>query len=165
MTRNKWVKPALLGVALLTMFACRHHNWKDIPSLELGTKTLNAGKQVRLEPSLSNPVQMPGSQLSSEKFKFQGTLLDTRSDLDVKKTVTVGFISGDKLRAVTMTGEPMKWMKNERRREIEISFFVPPGEAFGSEQTLSGRGFLYFYLTGPDGSCVSNIIAWPMEFK
>jgi hypothetical protein len=176
MIRNKWFQAAAIAVTLAGMCACRHQgvhqDWQEVPSLEIGEKKLSAGKLFRLEPNVANPVQMPGGQMSYEKFKFLGTLLDPRSDLDVKRTVTADFVGADeqgvvkdKERSITEAGEPMKWMKSESKRDIEFTFAVPPVIAPPAASALSGKGFLYFYLTDLDGNCVSNIVAWPMTFK
>ncbi|MFN2530678.1 MAG: hypothetical protein ABR555_05225 [Pyrinomonadaceae bacterium] len=176
MIRNEWFQAAAIAVTLALLCACRHQgvdqNWQEIPSLEIGEKKLSAGKLIRLEPKVGNPVQMSGSQMTYEKFKFLGTLLDPRSDLDVKRTVTADFVGADehglvkdKQRSVTEAGEPMKWMKSESRRDIEFTFAVPPVIAPPVASALSGKGFLYFYLTDLNGNCVSNIVASPVTLR
>src|SRR6266536_4559192 len=122
MIRNKCFQAAAMAVTLAGMCACRHQgvhqNWQAVSSLEIGEKKLSAGKLVRLEPNVANPVQMPGSQMSYEKFKFHGPFLDFNSDLDVKPTVTADFVEAneqstvkDKRRSVTEAADSVKWMK------------------------------------------------------
>ena len=158
MTRPKGLRMALLALSLV-LPACSQRNWRDVSSLEMGegrTK-LTAGTQIRLEPSETNPAAMPGTLLSSSKFKFTGINLDAGSDRDLKTAVTYKPISSELgATVVTLTGTPLKWPKGEKQREIEI--------AFAATGELSGRGVLYFYLVDRDDACVSNIVEWPMEF-
>lgn len=167
MTRNKWMKLVLYGVALLVVYACGHQNWKEIASVKNGNQTVNTGTQVRIEPSDSNPVEMPGALFSSEKLKFHGTLLNQTSDITLKGMAAVTVAVGNSSYNATMAGDPIKWMKDARRREIEIDFVITPpaGGEFSRTETFMARGPLYFYLADLDGKCVSNIIAWTMKFK
>jgi hypothetical protein len=57
--------------------------------------------------------------------------------------------------------DPIRWPSNQANRSVEIDYVSMPGMGGGYE----GSDYLYLYLTDEEGTCMSNIVAWPVSFK
>ena len=153
-------KRLLAAFLILSIAACgASSSWEDIPVLETSSGEIRAGDAVRIEPSEFSPVEIAGTEFSVTKFQFDAIREQATVDLELLPTVTVMASKGDFHSVETVSEEAVQWPAGEPRKAITFSFLNMPDRS-----AYSGRGHLHFYLTDQDKNCVSNIVAWPVDF-
>lgn len=157
--RHFFVRTCLLFVMpLLWLSACGDRTWEDVAFVETGAGEIRAGDLVRLEPASFSPREIARSGSSFEKFTFNGNLVNNSSDLELYGNVTLNYGGGGEVmvRSTIKSTNEIQWAANEPQKAITIIFL--------ENKTLSGDGYLYFFLTDINDTCVSNIIKWPVTF-
>ena len=134
-------------------------SWEDLAEIDTGSSKILAGNELRIEPSEFAAASIVGTAFSITKFNFNGTRKEGTGDLELLPTVTVMAGKGDFHAVETLSEKAIHWRAGEPQKAVTITYVnMPTGSAY------SGKGHLYFYLTDPDKNCVSNIVAWPVEF-
>ncbi len=150
----------LLSVMTLLLAGCGDRTWEEVSSTGTGDREIRAGDLVRLEPASFQPREISGTGFVIEKFIFNGSLLNDSSDLKLSGKVKLHFEreSGFIVDTTIASAEPIQWAASESKKAVTISYIKMQNE------TGSGEGYLYFYLTDLNGACVSNIVKWPIAF-
>lgn len=156
--RHFFVRICLLFVMpLLWLSACGDRTWEDVAFVETGAGEIRAGDLVRLEPASFSPREIARSGSSFEKFTFNGNLVNNSSDLELYGNVSLIY-GGEGLivRSTIKSTDEIQWDANEPQKAITLFFL--------EDKAIYGDGYLYFYLTDINDTCVSNIIKWPVTF-
>ena len=125
-------QPAFFIILSLFLVACGGpSSWEDLSELDTGSSKIQAGNEVRIEPSEFESAEIVGPEFSITKFNFTGIRQETTRDLELMPTVTVMAGKGDFHSVETVSEEAIQWPAVEARKAVTFSFLnMPMGSAY-----------------------------------
>jgi len=126
--------------------------WKEVISFG----KVKQGIFFKIEPLKDTTLLITGSEsFNIISLNFKCHLL--QSTIDIKYTSASTVQSSDGLSETNKASELQTWPMNVKEKNIKLN--IPLFTKY------RGKGLVYLYLVDPNDNCISNIIAWNIEFK
>jgi hypothetical protein len=126
--------------------------WKEVTSFG----SVKQGDLFKLEPIKDTTLIITGSEsYSLIPIDFKCHVI--KSTTDIKYTTATSIQSSSGLSETNKATKLQTWPVDVKDKNITI--YIPLFTKY------KGKGLVYFYLIDSNDKCISNIIAWNIEYK